>query len=126
HLRQRQRARLRAVAADDDQAVDAPRLEVLDGARPHLLVLELAKPRAAQKRPAPLQDPADVAGPQRLDQAAHQPGVAVAYAERFPTHCDAHAAGGADGGVHPGCVTAAGQDRDLPRGHAMRTTYSMA
>ena len=99
--------------------------QVGEAARPDRLVLELAQARAAQERAPALQDAADVARAQRFDQPGDQAGVAVADAENLPALGDAGASGGADGGVHPGCISAAGQDRDLPRGHAMRPTYSM-
>ena len=84
HLRQRQRAGLRAVAADDDQAVDPAGAQVARGrARGPRLVLELGQPRAAQEGPAPLQDAAHVAGAERR-QSALRPGRRSRCARRKP------------------------------------------
>src|SRR6185369_7257247 len=112
HARQRQRARLRPVAADHDQAVDAPVLQVAQPLGAHLLVPELGHAAAAQERPAALEDAAHVARPQRLDGRLQQAGVAVADAEDLPALVEAGADHAADRGVHARGVPAAGEHGD--------------
>jgi hypothetical protein len=108
--RERRRAGLRAVAADDDQRVDAARGEIRERPRASVGFPELGAARAAEDRAAVLDDPADVARGQALHGARYQPGEAVAHAEHFPALGQRGAGHRAHRRVHSGSITAARQD----------------
>ena len=57
---------------------------------------------AAENRAAMLDDAADVAGLQRIDPSAEQPGVAVAHAEHFPAFRKGPSRHRAHRGIHAG------------------------
>ena len=117
-MRQRQRAGLRAVAADDHQPVDAARARGCSRPRARTASSLNSGSRALPRNVPPrCQDAADVAGAERLDLPLDQAGVAVADAEHLPALVEAGADDGADGGVHAGRIAAAGQHSDLPGGH---------
>ena len=90
HLRQRQRPGLRAVAADDDQAVDAARRAGCARPRARTASSLNSRSRALPRNvpPRPRMPPTSRA-PERLDRALDQAGVAVAHAEDLPALVDA-------------------------------------
>src|SRR5690606_17833238 len=112
HLVQLVAAGLRAVAADDDQAIDRPLGELADGLAPPSLLTKLLGPGAAQHRARLLDDAAHVPVGQPLHLPVDQAGKAVAHAVNFKPGGYPRPHDGANGCVHPWRVTAAGQDRN--------------
>src|SRR6185503_1045434 len=111
-----------AVAADDEQAVDADVAEVRQPLGARLRVLEPGVTRAAEERPAQPEDAAHVARAEHRDvlAAVDETTVAVAHAERLPAVAQPHAHDGPDGRVHAGGVSPAREDRDSPFRHERR------
>ena len=108
-LLQNQRAAMRAVAADHHQPLDAelfqiPGGQLLTGFRKHLLAAG-----ALQKGAAELQLAADRSGGQHLIIAVKHPLVAFLDADHLDAVGQPRTHHGADGGVHPRAVAAAGE-----------------
>src|SRR6266571_7670229 len=94
-------ARERAVAADHDETFDRVLLEYLQRALPPFGGAELGAAGAAEHGAADVDDAGDVAGPERLELALDQPGVALSDAGHLEParHTDAHH--GPERRVHP-------------------------
>jgi hypothetical protein len=112
HLRKGVGARLRAVAADDDQRVHAPLPQLAHRLAAAGVRLELRAAGAAQHRAAALNDAAHVAGAHGREVAGDKAREAVANAQHVPTVLDPRAHHGANGGVHAGGIAPAGQNGD--------------
>jgi hypothetical protein len=123
-LVQRRGAALAAVAADDDEAVDAAGLEVQQRLVLHLARLELGAARAAEDGARALDDAADVAQAEGDDVVGDEARVAALDAEGLDAAVDRGAGDGADGRVHAGGVTAAREDSDLLHRHRLRLRVS--
>jgi hypothetical protein len=106
----------RAIAADDDQAIDAAAGEHGPRAVADLAVVELLAPRRAEDRAALAQDAGDVIGLEREDRVVEQAAVAALDADDVSALGTADERRRPDRRVHPGCVASTGQDADAPGG----------
>ena len=120
--------RQRSVTADGDDRIDAERTCVFEQFRrpidfdvrpvllPNRIVKRVAPVRRAKDRPAKVSDASNTFSSE-LDALifAEQPTESLSDSSDFPTAIDRGEHGGADDGVEPGRVTAAGRDSDTQR-----------
>ena len=104
-------AREGAIAPDHDQRLHSGFGEHAAGSGPCSRFVELEAPCRLQAGATHPQDVHDVLGAQRFELTRHQPAVAVTYRHRFVPEGDGDQRHRTHGGIHPGCITSAGQDR---------------
>ena len=132
-LAERVRARLRPVAADDHERIDAVPLERRDRAAASFELVHLRAARAPEHGPAEVDDPADVAIAEDDDVVAQEPGEAVAEAVDLPAAISAVRATARIAAFMPGAspplvstpmrltrAIAGSSERDAARGSARR------
>ena len=101
----------RVLAPDRDERVERGLAEVLQHAVDRVR-LEGVRPRRADDRPAPREDPRDLAGPQWLDQPLHEPLPAGPDPEHLVPVGERPAADRPDDRVQAGAVASAGEHAD--------------
>src|SRR5207253_5080880 len=111
-LRKSVGARERAVASDHDEPFDRVLLEHLQRALPSFGRAELRAAGAAEHGAADVDDAGDVAGPERLELALDQPGVALSDAGHLEPARHTDAPHGTERRVHPRRVAPARQHRN--------------
>ena len=102
----------RAVAADDDQSVDARVTEHVPGGVAHPALVELRTARRLEDRSAAPQDVADRERIERRELTVDQTAVAVPDPDRFVSERKCHDRGRPDRGVHARRIAAAREDPD--------------
>ena len=102
-----------ALGLDPRQRVYSPLAQVGERLRPPGGLGELRAARAAQDRAARLDDAADVARGERLEDADQEAGIAVAYREHLAAAGQRAAGHGPHRRIHAGRVAAARQDCNL-------------
>jgi len=107
-------ARLRAVPAEDDEAVNLILFEDVQSLPSPILGLEVVATCAAEYRPAALNNPSHVSRAERRQLARDEARIAAADAVDFPPQTEARPHDRPNCGVHAGRVAPAGQHRDSP------------